>query len=438
MIAAYHQREAMPRASFEMMVRRLPPDRNFLVLAGLEPALAALRSLQFSEPQIDYLRSLPTLGHLDDSFFEALRDFRFEGDVDAMEEGTVFFPSEPVLRVTGSLMEAQLVETLLLSIVNFQTAIASKAARVRLAAAEGVLLAEFGGRRAHGPHAAAWAARAAYLAGFDSTSNVLAGQRFGIPVVGTMAHSFVMSYEKEIEAFEAYQRLYPESCILLVDTYDTLQGVQHAIDLGTPLDGVRLDSGHLEELVPQVRSLLDRNGHRETRIFVSGDIDESRVRELREHGLPIDAYGVGTRVATSADAPYIGGVYKLVELLDGEDTRGVFKASPGKETFPGRKQVVRQLNEGRFDHDVLVSESRAGTYPEHQRLLVPHLRAGRSVRETSLEAGRERCRGQLAALPADLAGLEPTEPYRVEIDSGLTSDLERAQDERESRVDRPA
>jgi len=281
MIAAYHQRSEMPRASFEMMVRSLPARRSFLVFAGLEPAIAALRSLRFSDRQIDYLRSVPALAHLEPSFFEVLRQFRFTGDVEAMVEGTIFFPSEPVLRVTGSLLEAQLVETLLLSIINFQTAIASKAARVRLAAGDAVQLAEFGGRRAHGPQAATWVARAAYLAGFDSTSNVLAGQRFGLPLVGTMAHSFVMSYEKESEAFRAYQRLYPESVILLVDTYDTLEGVRNAIDLGVPLSGVRLDSGHLEELVPAVRALLDANNLRATRIFVSGDIDEFRVRELR-------------------------------------------------------------------------------------------------------------------------------------------------------------
>jgi len=414
MAAVYAELEPMPASTFELFVRRLPASRNFLVLGGLEQALAALEALRFDGEQLAYLRSLPPLRGVSTAFFDRLAAFRFSGEVWAMPEGTVFFAQEPVLRVTAPLLEAQLVETLLLSIVNFQTTIASKAARVRLAAGDAVGLAEFGGRRAHGPQAAAWAARAAYLGGFDSTSNVLAGQRLGIPVVGTMAHSFVMAFADEEQAFERYLDTFPEHAILLVDTYDTLEGVRHALALGRPFAGVRLDSGDLAALARETRRLLDAGGRPEARIFASGDLDEWKIAALRAAGAPIDAFGVGTQLSTSADAPYLGGIYKLVEIEAGGRALPKFKASAGKATYPGKKQVVREMSAGRMARDRVVPA--AG---QEGGLLRPVLRAGRRLRAEPLAGARAHCRAELARLPEPLRQLDPAEPYAVEVDPAL-------------------
>jgi nicotinate phosphoribosyltransferase len=445
MAAAYHARwaEAMPQASFELFVRRLPEGRNFLVFAGLEQALATLRALRFSPEQISFLRTLPPLAKIGDDFFQHLAHFRFRGDVWAMAEGTVFFPHEPVLRVTGSLLEAQLVETVLLSILNFQSAIASKAARVRIAAG-GRQLAEFGGRRAHGPQAAAWVARAAYLAGFESTSNVLAGQRLGIPVVGTMAHSYVMSFDREIDAFRHYHQTFPENSILLVDTYDTLEGVRTALATALPFRGIRLDSGDLAELARQARGILDAGGRSDALIFASSDLDEHRIAALLAQGAPIDAFGVGTRLASCVDAPYLSGVYKLVEMDDGDGWEGRWKEAAGKVSYPGRKQVLRRTknklggtlrstadklggtlsgSDGMvWDGDRIVASDRVqqeGLGAGEEALLAPVMRQGACLGTPSLESAREHCRSQLAALPEGLRSLDKVEPYSVEIDRSV-------------------
>ncbi|MEE8137836.1 MAG: nicotinate phosphoribosyltransferase, partial [Thermoanaerobaculia bacterium] len=369
MAATYHRRRPMPRASYELFVRCLPAERNFLVFAGLEQALASLVRIRFSRRQIDYLRGLAPFRSVGDDFFRTLADFRFRGNVWAVREGTVFFPGEPLLRVTGSLLEAQLVETLLLSIINFQIVISSKAARIRLAAGEGVELAEFGGRRAHGPQAAAWVARCAYLAGFDSTSNVLAGEKLGLPVVGTMAHSFIMSFDQELEAFEQYRRVFPEHTILLVDTYDTLEGVRRALALGQPFAGIRLDSGDIALLAVESRRLLDAAGRQDAKIFVSGDMNEQKIARLLAAGAPIDAFGVGTQLATSADSPYVGGIYKLVEIEEGGRVVPKFKASVGKVTYPGKKQVLRRVERGEMRGDRIVALSEAkGLRPSEEPL----------------------------------------------------------------------
>ncbi|MGB6334658.1 MAG: nicotinate phosphoribosyltransferase, partial [Thermoanaerobaculia bacterium] len=351
MAAAYHRLPTMPRATFELYVRRLPANRNFLVFAGLEQALASLVRMRFTDDQIEHLRSLPAFRDIDGDFFDVLRDFRFAGNVWAMAEGTVFFPGEPVLRVTGNLLEAQLVETLLLSIINFQTTIASKAARVRLAAGSGSQLVEFGGRRAHGPQAAAWAARAAYIGGFDATSNVLAGQRLGIETVGTMAHSYIMVFDREIEAYEHFHSIFHEHSTFLVDTYDTLEGVRQALALDKPFLGIRLDSGDIEHLSKETKKLLDEAGRSEAEIFVSGDLDEVSIAALVAAGAPIDTFGVGTRLTTSSDAPYLGGIYKLVEIEDRDRVLPKLKTSPGKVTYPGKKQVLRSYAKGRMRGD---------------------------------------------------------------------------------------
>lgn len=417
MAAAYHRRGEVPRATFELFVRRLPEHRNFLVFAGLEQALAALETMRFSSEQLSYLRSLPPFAAVPGSFFDLLADFRFRGDVEAVPEGTVFFPTEPVLRVTGSLIEAQLVETLLLAILNFQTAIASKAARMVLAAAGKATLAEFGSRRAHGPQAGAWVARAAYLAGFDSTSNVLAGQRLGVPVVGTMAHSFVQSFADETDAFREYQALFPHHTIYLVDTYDTLEGVRKAVRLGLPFQGVRLDSGDLAVLAREARRILDEAGYGDTLIFGSGDLDEWRVDELRRRGVPFDAYGIGTQLATCADAPHLSGVYKLVAVEEQGAWRPSAKASTGKATYPGRKQLLRSWSEGRMVRDTVVLEDEVGAA---EGLLRPVMRGGEPVASASecfdLLAAREHCRAQLDGLPEALRALPVLpEPFPVRI-----------------------
>lgn len=420
MAAVYHRHAGDRQASFELFVRRLPPRRNFLVFAGLEQALASLLALRFDGAQVEYLRSLPPFADHEDGFFERLRDFRFSGHVEAMPEGTVFFPHEPVLRVTGSLIEAQLAETLLLATINFQTAVASKAARIRLAAGDEVQLAEFGSRRAHGPQAGVWAARAAVLGGFDATSNVLAGQRLGIPLVGTMAHSFILAFESEAEAFRHYRDVFPEHTILLVDTYDTLQGVRRALELGMPFDGVRLDSGDIAALARQVRRLLDEGGRRDVRIFVSGDMDENRIRRLLADGAPIDAFGVGTQIATSADAPFVPGIYKLVEVELGSERVARRKRSSGKAMYAGRKQVLRTVQDGRWIGDRLVPVDRQpGT--EEQALLQSVLEDGRIVRPLpDLATSRRRCRAEVAALPPSLRGLEPADGFELEVDPELT------------------
>ena len=430
MAAVYHRRRPMPRATYELFVRRMPAERNFLIFAGLQQALASLLRLRFSRQQIDYLRGLAPFQRVGDDFFETLAEFRFRGNVWAAREGMVFFPGEPVLRVTGSLLEAQLVETLLLSIINFQTVIASKAARIRLVSGEDIQLAEFGGRRAHGPQAATWVARAAYLAGFDATSNVLAGEKLGLPVVGTMAHSFIMSFENESQAFEEYRKVFPEHTILLVDTYDTLEGVRRALALEQPFAGIRLDSGDIGLLAVEARRLLNAAGRQDAKIFVSGDMNEQKIARLLAAKAPIDAFGVGTQLATSADSPHVGGIYKLVEIEEGKRVVPKFKASVGKVTYPGKKQVLRRLEEGEMRGDRIVPLAEAeGRRASEEPLLRPVIRDGRLLIDDSLDDARDCCRRQLGLLPERLRQLAVAEqPYPVEIAPSLKALQSREKD----------
>ncbi|MCH9648053.1 MAG: nicotinate phosphoribosyltransferase [Deltaproteobacteria bacterium] len=432
MAAAYHAMESMPRGTFELFVRHLPPHRNFLIFAGLEQALASLQELRFSPEQVSYLRGLPQFEQIGDDFFEVLASFRFQGDIWAMAEGTAFFPYEPVMRVEGSLLEAQLVETLLLSTINFQSAIASKAARIRLSAGSEVHLAEFGSRRAHGPQAGTWVARAAFLAGFDSTSNVLAGQRLGIPIVGTMGHSYILAFDSEVEAFGHYQQQFPRHSVHLVDTFDSLEGVRQALETGRPFEAIRLDSGDLKTLAQGSRELLDAHGRQDVKIFGSGDLDEWKVRRLLGLGAPIDSFGVGTRLAALSDAPFLGGVYKLVELNREGQRSPRAKFSASKSTFPWPKQVYRRFREGFMAGDALL---RADEAPEGDEQAVPLLHrvmergklvdipdgdesGGLSLH--SLEKAKQNCRLQLEQLPSPLKLLGASAfPYRVEIAASL-------------------
>jgi nicotinate phosphoribosyltransferase len=419
MAASYHARGMNHPATFDLFVRKLPPQRKFLIACGISDALDYLERLHFNGSAIDYLRSLGIFG---EHFLEYLTSFRFSGEVWAMAEGDAAFGEEPILRVTAPLIEAQIVETFLLNCVTFQTLIASKAARIGLACGDGASFVDFSARRDHGTDAAMRVARAAYIAGASGTSNVLAGAAYGIPLSGTMAHSYVMSFEHELDAFRAYARDFPGSTTLLIDTYDTIQGAKRAALLARELSArggiqaVRIDSGDIADLSRGVRAILDEAGLPQVRVLASGDLDEYHIAELRAAGAPVDAFGVGTRLGTSADAPTLSSVYKLVE-----DARGPrMKLSPGKATLPGRKQVYRFISNGRYSHDLIALENEAS--PEGARPLLRQVLAdGRRLQQLEpLAEARERCRLTLTQLPERLRLLQPGgEPYRVERSPGL-------------------
>jgi len=408
-------------ATFEVFVRRLPPNREFLVFAGLEQAVGDLTRLAFSAEQIEDLRAWPAFRSLPSEFFDPLRSLRFRGDVWAIPEGTVVFPGETLVRVTAPLPQAQWVETFLLASLGYPTLVASKAARMVLAA-KGKPLFEFGARRAHGPQAGMLAARSAYLAGFASTSHVEAARRLNIPCVGTMAHSWVQAFETEREAFAAYARVFPETTTLLVDTYDTLEGVRLAATLDAPMSAIRIDSGDVADLARRAREILDAHGKQHVQIVASGDLEEIGLAEFAAADTPIDGYGIGTELVTSRDAPALSMVYKLVEL----ESRGVYKLAPGKRTYPAAKQVYRRVDaDGRIEGDLV---TRADEPPPHrgEPLLIPILRGGQLVApQPSLEAIRQRCAAQLAALPEPLKTLEADHVYPVTYSDLLEAEAQR-------------
>ncbi len=341
MAAGYYQAAKVNEvATFELFVRRFPQNRNYLIAAGLEQAVDYLLNVRFTAEEIDYLRSLPQFRQAPAGFFDYLRDFRFTGDLFAVPEGTPLFPGEPFLTVRAPLIEAQIPETYLLATVGFQSLIATKAART-VESANGRSVVEFGTRRAHSPQAGVFAGRAAYLGGCAGTSNVETGFRFGIPVFGTAAHSWILSFPSEHEAYQQLQKLLGEATVYLIDTYDTIEGAHIAASLGRPMWGVRLDSGNLKELAPAVRGILDRAGLRDAKIMATGDLNEYKILELIAGDAPIDSFGVGTELATSSDAPSLGAVYKLVEIESEGARRYLAKYSPDKHTMPGGKQVFR-------------------------------------------------------------------------------------------------
>jgi nicotinate phosphoribosyltransferase len=408
MAAGYYAHRRTEIAGFELFVRRLPPNRSYLVVAGLEQALDYLRNLRFSAEEIAFLQSLPVFAHVPRDFFAYLRDFRFSGEVWAMAEGTIAFAGEPLLRVTAPLIEAQLLETYLLATINFQTLIASKAARI-VDAAPGRSIIEFGARRAHGMDAALYAARAAFIGGCIGTSNVEAALRFGIPVYGTAAHSWIMSFAQEQDAFRAFHEIFPAHTTLLLDTYDTLAGAQLATEIGPSLRGVRLDSGDLCELSKQVRAILDRAGMQETQIMASGDLDEFKIAQMLAQGAPIDSFGVGTELSTSRDQPALGGVYKLVEL----DGQPKMKLSQDKATYPYCKQVWREYaDDGTFLGDTisLADENKV----RGEALLKPVMHAGAGLAPLpSLGEMQTHARQQLQSLPEIYKALRQPEIYPV-------------------------
>ncbi len=348
MAAAYFEQGMEARASFELFVPALPPNRNYLIAAGLERALSYLEALQFQEHEVEYLRGHAAFRHVSKEFFDYLRKVRFEGDVWAMPEGTPVFAAEPLLRVTAPIIQAQLVETTLLSIIGFETMVASKAARV-VDAAQGRGVVEFGGRHAHGPDAALFAARAAYLAGCAGTSNALAGCRFSIPTTGTMAHSFIMAYPEEGQSFADFLDVFPEDAVLLLDTYDTLEGLERMIERGLRPRGVRLDSGDLASLAGQVRQRLDQAGLSDVKLFATGDLDEHKIQRLIAAGAPIDSFGVGTQLVISADQPVLPCVYKLVEIESGTGLKHRAKLSQTQDHLPLLQTGLSFPQPGRFD-----------------------------------------------------------------------------------------
>jgi len=410
-------------ATFELSIRALPPQRSYLLAAGLEQALEYLRELRFGPEEIAFLRKHPALAPVKPEFFDFLAGLRFTGTVWAVPEGTVVFAEEPLLRVTAPIIEAQIIETYLLAMLTYQTTVATKAARM-VQVAQGKGIVEFGTRRAHGPHAGWLASRASFIGGCRGTSNVLAGFDLGIPTYGTLAHSWMMSFEEEEEAFRQFTQVYGEGSVLLVDTYDSVEGVQKALHGNLPFRGVRLDSGNFLEISRQVRKILDAAGRAEVQILASGDLNEYAIAELLREEAPIDLFGVGTDLVTSRDAPALSGVYKLVEIESGGRKRATAKFSESKISYPGAKQVFRiAAPGGEYDHDVLGLASE--TYADAETLLEPMIEGGELVRPLpSLEQLQTRAAENLARLPAQYRQLEASDIYPVEKSQALRNLLE--------------
>lgn len=417
MLQGYFDQRMEETAVFEFFVRRLPAQRNFLIAAGLEQALDFLENLRFTPAELEWIAGH---GAFRPDFVRYLETLRFTGEVHAMPEGTIFFAGEPILRITAPLPEAQLVESRLINLLHFQTLIASKAARCVLLAPDKVCV-DFGMRRAHGAEAGLLAARANYLAGFAGSATVLAAPSFGVPVFGTMAHSFVQAHDDEAEAFERFARSLPGNVILLIDTYDTEAAAHKVVRLapqlardGIAIKGVRLDSGDLAEHAFNVRRILDEGGLPYVTIFASGSIDEYVINKLLRQKAPIDGFGIGTHMDTSADAPYLDCAYKLVEYA-GKARR---KRSEGKTVWPGAKQVFRSYDqEGRMSGDILsLDRERGGGEP----LIRPFMKAGRSLCAAEpLDKLRQRALAETGRLPPALQSIEPAPEYPVTVSAGV-------------------
>jgi nicotinate phosphoribosyltransferase len=424
MAQAYHAEGMHETAVFELAFREMPPSRNYVVAAGLNDVLPYLEGLRFSAQDIAFLRNRR---HFSAEFLKYLEDFRFTGDLWAAPEGTVVFPHEPLVQVIAPIIEAQIVETFVLNQVHFASIAATKAARVVTAAA-GRAVVDFGSRRAHGTDAAMKVARATYLAGGVGTSNVLAGERYGIPLYGTMAHSYIQAHDGEIDAFAAFASTFP-STTLLVDTYDTLEGVRNVIELKRRLGerfqvkAIRLDSGDMAKLSIEARRLLDAAGLRCVSIFASSGLDEFKIADLVRQRAPIDAFGVGTKLAVSEDAPDLDMAYKLVEYAG----KGRMKLSSRKVLYPGRKQVFRREVNGVMAGDTI---ARCDERLPGEPLLQPVMREGRVAARASLEESRQRCARQLRQLPEPLRKLERAQPpYPVRFSDRLQADFERLREQ---------
>lgn len=455
MVQSYLQHGMSGTAVFELFFRSLPTDRNFIVAAGLDRALGLIEELHFTADDLAYLAEQPQFTA---EFVTALKEFRFTGEIHAVPEGTIVFPDEPIVQIVAPLPEAQIVETLLLNQLSFASLAATKAARCVIAA-DGRQVVDFGSRRAHGIDAALTVARASYLAGAAGTSLVEAGKRYGIPIFGTMAHSYIQAHDDELKAFRNFAELYPHTT-LLVDTYDTLSGVRKVVDLHRQLGDrftvgtVRLDSGELAELGRAARSILDAAGLSAVKLFASGGLDEFAVQRFIQEDVPFDGFGIGTALAVSDDAPGLDTAYKLVEY-DGQLRT---KLSSKKVIYPGRKQIFRQAKDGRFSHDLLAYHpDRSGTHqssdtpadrsatrqssgtPAGAPLLVQVMKRGhRTIAgRTTLEQNRRHAQEQLAQLPTHLRQLRTSTPaYPVEIDKTVQADLDLLRQKMERNLER--
>ncbi|MCP4746897.1 MAG: nicotinate phosphoribosyltransferase [Desulfobacteraceae bacterium] len=417
MAAGYYEQGLFDQAVFSLYTRS-HPDRGFFVAAGLEQVIDALTSFEFSSRDLQFLKDTSLFSP---GFLNYLSQLRFTGDVHAMAEGTLFFAEEPVLEIRAPIIEAQLIETRLINTIGLASMIATKAARC-VHAAQGRNLIDFSLRRTQGADAGMTAARSSYLAGFISTSNVLAGQRYGIPIAGTMAHSFVMAFNNELDAFLAYARLFPERTVLLIDTYDTLSGAQNAVQVakqmrsaGQALKGVRLDSGDMVQLSRDVRRILDEAGFDNVKIFASGAFDEYSIIEALNRGAAIDAFGVGTKMGVSADAPFMDMVYKLARIKG----RNVRKYSSGKRTLGGEKQVFRLKNaQGAYARDII--GHRGETFAQAKPLLLPVIKSGRRTGDyPALETLRNEFRKNFQLLPEDFRRINSPAIYPVSVSERL-------------------
>lgn len=424
MAGGYFENRMNFEATFDLFVRKLPPNRGYLVAAGVEEALLFLSELHFESDAIDYLRSQPVFKNVSDDFFDYLKTFRFTGEVWAVREGTLFFEDEPVLRVTAPIIEAQVVETYLLSVINVSSMAASKSARV-VDSARGRPVADFGSRRAHGPEASVRTARACYLGGCASTSNVYAGYAFGIPVSGTSAHSWVMAHDSEKESFENYIKVYPDHTVFLIDTYNIVSGAKNAVSLNKKFRGVRIDSGDIIKASREVRRILDDAGFTDAKIFASGDLDEYEIDRLLNGGASVDMFGVGTKMVTSDDAPYLNVVYKLVETVVDGKIKGKVKFSEDKLTMPYKKQVWRKSDSAGFyigDVITMAHEKIDGAQP----LLDKYIENGAIIKSMpALNESRDWVRFQLDKLPKQYREIYNPAKYPVEHSSTLIGEVDK-------------
>lgn len=422
MCASYFENGRNETATFDLFIRKLPPNRSYFIFAGLEQVLLFLENVKFSEEHISYLREK----RLGQRFLEYLKDFKFTGEVWSVPEGTIVFPEEPLIRVTAPIIEAQLVETFILNTVNLQTMIATKASRV-VHAAKGRSVIEFGLRRTQGTDAGMKAARCSYMAGAEGTSNVLAGMKYGTPLFGTMAHSYVMFFDKEVDSFRAFAKTFPQTSTLLIDTYDDLKGAENAAIVakelekkGYRLSAVRLDSGDLLSISQKVRRVLDDRGLNYVKIFASGDLDEYVIEELVKEGAKIDAFGVGTRMSTSLDRPYVDVVYKLSGKVEEGNFVPTMKLSKGKLTLPGKKQIFRRRDENRkCAKDIIGLEDER---IEGEHLLKKVMKDGQiTCKMPTLEAVRKATLKNLSELPEKYKRLRNPSSYPVELSHRLTN-----------------
>ena len=424
MVAGYFERGMDHKSTFELFVRNLPENRSYLIAAGLEQVIHYLENLRFTDEYVKYLKNHPVFKNISREFFNYLRDFRFGGDVYAIPEGTVIFANEPIIRVTASMIEAQIIETYLLSIINYQTLIASKASRV-VHAAGGRGVIDFGTRRAHGPQAGVLAARACFIGGCVGTSNVLAAYELGIPPIGTVAHSWVMAYDDEYESFQDFHKVFPDNTTLLIDTYDTIKGAQLATKIGKKLKGVRLDSGNITLLSKRVRKILDDAGLEQVKITASGDLNEYKISQMIAKGACIDSFGVGTEMVTSKDTPALGGVYKLVEQEIEGKLMPKMKFSKDKATCPSKKQVYRFLNKkGLFKKDIigLVDE-----VFDTEKLLLPVIKQGKLIYKIpTVQQIQKTAEKNISQLPYKFRGLDCKTEYPVTISKRLKQIKDRA------------